>query len=84
MIDANKIVTEGKYDDDLHEDPVMIMVDDYIDSLQEAEDDLFMGNSSDMVLVDIVAGNDTDFSQLDKEEEELKYLASNDSSFSQR
>lgn len=84
MIDPNKIITEGKYDEDLHEDPVMVMVDDYIDSLQEAEEELFLGHTDDMSLVDIVAGNDSDFSQLDKEEEELKYLASTDTPLSQR
>ena len=82
MIDPNKIVTEGKFDEDLHEDPVMIFVDDYNESLQEAEDDLFMGDADDMAMVDIVAGDDVDFNQLDRDEYE--YLHNTDTPISER
>lgn len=65
MIDPNKIVTEGKFDEDFHEDPVMIMVDLFNEELQQSEDELMLGPADEMVLVDIVAGSDSDFDELD-------------------
>jgi len=81
-IDPNIIITEGKFDEDLHEDPAMVFVDDYNEALQEAEDDLMLGDADDMAMVDIVAGDDADFDELDKDE--LEYLHTTDTPQSQR
>lgn len=83
MIDPNKIITEGKFDEDLHEDPVMVMVDAENESLQEAEEELFLGDADDMALVDIVCGeDDTDLDAAEKDE--LEYLHTTDTPKSQR
>lgn len=81
-IDPNIIITEGKFDEDFHEDPALIMVDAYNEALQEAEDSLFMGDADEMAMVDIVAGDDSDFDDLDKDE--LEYLHTTDTPVSQR
>jgi hypothetical protein len=83
MIDPNKIITEGKFDEDLHEDPVMVMVDAENESLQEAEEELFLGDADDMALVDIVCGED-DVSIDDIEKDEYNYLHNTDTPKSQR
>ena len=82
MIDPNKIVTEGKYDPDLHEDPVMVMVDIYNEELQESEEELMLGDADEMAMVDIVAGDDFDIDDVDKDE--LEYLHTTDTPKSQR
>ena len=69
MIDPNTIVTEGRLDPDMFEDPSLVFVDLAIDEAKDAEEDLlFGGKNDDMSLVDIVAQNDSDFVQLDRDE----------------
>lgn len=52
LINPESIVTEGKLDMDMFDDPTMILVDLYNSVLQEAEEDLFYGNED--TLLDIV------------------------------
>lgn len=70
-IDPNSILTEGKLDDDLFEDPAMVLVDIYNGVIQEAEMDLLLGHVSDMELIDTVSRDDPDFIKLDEEEVRL-------------
>ena len=63
-IDANKILTEGKVNFDLFEDPALVFVDLANSTLAEATDDLMFG--TDMELVDLVMMNENnDFSNLE-------------------
>ena len=67
MIDPNTIVTEGRLDADMFEDPSLVFVDLVLDEEKDAEEDLLLGGmNDDMSLVDIVAQNDPDFIQMDK------------------
>ena len=52
LINPESIVTEGKLDTDMLDDPTMILVDLYNSALLEAEEDLFYGNED--TLLDIV------------------------------
>ena len=67
-IDPNSILTEGKLDDDLFEDPAMVLVDLENGLIHEAEMDLLLGHVSDMELVDIVSRDEPEFTKLDDEE----------------
>ena len=73
MIDPDKIITEGKYDPDLYEDPAMVYVDIINEEHKEAEDDLMLGDSSDASLIDIVMRDEPVTDDLD--EEHAKVLA---------
>lgn len=67
-IDPNLILTEGKIDDDLFEDPAMVLVDLENEIIHETEMDLLLGHVSDMELVDIVSRDEPEFVNLDSEE----------------
>lgn len=68
-IDPNTIVTEGKLDPDMFEDPAMVFVDLFNEEVADAEEDLILGGKFDeMSLVDIVAADEPEFEALDKEE----------------
>lgn len=68
-IDPNTIVTEGKLDPDMFEDPAMVFVDLFNEEVADAEEDLILGGKFDeMSLVDIVAADEPEFETLDKEE----------------
>ena len=72
-INPNKIITEGKFDQDMFEDPVMVMVDLDLDRFQEATDDLIYGGKNDeMSLVDIIARDDPTFIELDEAETKIE------------
>jgi len=62
-IDPDKIVTEGKLDLDLLEDPVMALVDLAIEKDVDAEEDLMKGHMAHAAMVDIIARNDPEFQQ---------------------
>ena len=70
-LDPNKIITEGKLDIDLYEDPVMVLVDLYNEVIHETETDLLLGDVSDIAHIDLIEREDPEFMSLD--EEELKY-----------
>ena len=62
------IMVEGKFDEDLHEDAVMSVIDAIIDEETEAEEEILKGEyAGDTILVDIV---DDKKSDTDEEEEE--------------
>lgn len=69
MIDPNTIVTEGRLDADMFEDPALVFVDLTLDKDKDAEEDLLLGGKNDdMSFVDIVAQNDPDFIKMDRDE----------------
>lgn len=69
MIDPNTIITEGRLDADMFEDPALVFVDLALDEAKDAEDDLLLGGKNDdMSLVDIVAQNDPEFIKMDRDE----------------
>lgn len=70
-LDPNKIITEGRLDIDLYEDPVMVLVDLYNEVIHETETDLLLGDVSDIAIIDLIEREDPEFLSLD--EEELKY-----------
>ena len=62
------IMVEGKFDEDLHEDAVMSVIDAIIDEETQAEEEILKGEyAGDTILVDIV---DDKKSDTDEEEEE--------------
>lgn len=72
MIDPNTIVTEGRLDIDMFEDPSLVFVDLAIDEAKDAEEDLILGGKNDdLSLVDIVARDDPQFIALDRDETKI-------------
>lgn len=68
------LMVEGKFDEDLHEDAVMSVIDAIIDEETEAEEEILKGDyAGDTILVDIVDDkkSDTDDSEeVDDHEDE--------------
>lgn len=62
-IDPDKIVTEGKLDLDLLEDPAMALVDLAIEKDVDAEEDIMKGHMAHVHMVDIIARDDPEFQQ---------------------
>ena len=62
------ILREGKFDQDLFEEPAMVFVDLYNAELNEASEDLLLGGDSDMNLIDIVMMGDKAMAQLDEDQ----------------
>lgn len=48
-------MVDGYYDDDLHDDPLMAIVDKDLDEEEDANDELLKGDLSDSDMIDIVA-----------------------------
>ena len=48
-------MVDGHYDDDLHDDPLMAIVDKDLDEEDYANDELLKGDLSDSDMIDIVA-----------------------------
>ena len=48
-------MVDGHYDDDLHDDPLMAIVDKDLDEEEDANDELLKGDLSDADMIDIVA-----------------------------
>nr|DAP19659.1 MAG TPA: hypothetical protein [Caudoviricetes sp.] len=48
-------MVDGHYDDDLHDDPLMAIVDKDLDEEEDANDELLKGDLSDSDMIDIVA-----------------------------
>ena len=48
-------MVDGHYDDDLHDDPLMAIVDKDLDDEEDANDELLKGDLSDSDMIDIVA-----------------------------
>lgn len=48
-------MVDGHYDDDLHDDPLMAIVDKDLDEEEYANDELLKGDLSDSDMIDIVA-----------------------------
>ena len=48
-------MVDGHYDDDLHDDPLMAIVDKDLDEEEDANDELLKGDLSESDMIDIVA-----------------------------
>lgn len=48
-------MVDGHYDDDLHDDPLMAIVDKDLDDEEDANDEILKGDLSDSDMIDIVA-----------------------------
>ena len=63
------IMVEGKFDEDLHEDAVMSVIDAIIDEETEAEEEILKGEyAGDTILVDIVDDKKSDTDDEDEED----------------
>ena len=51
-------MVDGHYDEDLHDDPLMAIVDKDIEDGEDMEDELLRGDLSDSEMIDIVADID--------------------------
>ena len=51
-------MVDGHYDDDLHDDPLMAIVDKDLDEEEDMDDELLRGDLSDSEMIDIVADID--------------------------
>lgn len=64
------LMVEGKFDEDLHEDAVMSVIDAIIDEETEAEEEILKGDyAGDTILVDIVDDKKSDTDDSDDEDD---------------
>lgn len=68
MTDPNKIITEGKFDENMFEDPALVFIDLVNEEYEDADADLMLGEASEMNLMDIVLRDDPLSIKLDREE----------------
>lgn len=59
-MDADKIVTDGKLDENMFEDPALVYVDLINEQYAEIDEDIMLGEASDIHLVDIVLRDDNE------------------------
>lgn len=59
-MDADKIITDGKLDENMFEDPALVYVDLINEQYAETDEDIMLGEASDLHLVDIVLRDDPD------------------------
>lgn len=64
-IDVDKLV-EGKFDEDMLNNPGMTLVDMVINEEEDAEKDIFLGENSDMRFVDIIEAADPEVLELEQ------------------
>lgn len=64
-IDIDKLV-EGKFDEDILDNPGMTLVDMVINEEKDAEKDIFLGENSDMRFVDIIEAADPEVLELEQ------------------
>ena len=65
------LMVEGKFDEDLHEDAVMSVIDAIIDEETEAEEEILKGDyAGDTILVDIVDDKKSDEDDSDDEDDD--------------
>ena len=57
-MDADKIITDGKLDENMFEDPALVYVDLINEQYAETDEDIMLGEASDLHLVDIVLRDD--------------------------
>lgn len=71
-IDSDKIITEGKFDENLFEDPALVLVDLVNEEYAETDEDIMLGESAEVNLIDIVLRDDPEM--IKSIEETLTYM----------
>lgn len=59
-MNADKIVTDGKLDENMFENPALVYIDLINEQCAEIDEDIMLGEASDLHLVDIILRDDSE------------------------